>query len=421
MPEPPAIPLTAATLTNAALAFRGYNQTNLGRTPELVAAPAYREIVQSRLAEASRLCESAAGRRVDLFGLVQNAEEPGVDRYAESIALVFAAELAQLDLLREVHGVEPRDARMAFGYSLGELTALVSSGLFPLDDVMRVPLALADDCASLAAGVTMAIVFSRKAPLSEELVKRACEEVTVERRGAIAISAVLSPNTLLVIGAGDTVERLKERLADTKGPRPMIRTHDGLWPPLHTPLVCEKHIPDRATLYIRETARLNNGPRPPVWSMVTGRREYEADSGRDVLRRWVDSPQRLWDVVEATLSSDVRTIVHVGPEPNVIPATFQRLADNVVQQTLAWSLNGMGLRAVQRMAGSTWLAPLLPRRGCLLRAPMVKHIVLEDWLLANAPGAPVVVRGHSLAAPGGSAAPSSVDAGESASEAIGSR
>lgn len=375
----------AKWLPSTALAMRGFGQTNLGRTPELLAVPAYREIVQRRLLEAGRLCTQATGKPVDLVARVEGRLEPDNDAFAEAIALVFAAELAQLDLLREIHGMDPCAARMAFGYSLGELTAIVVSGLYPLEAVMRAPLELAADCAAMAADVTMGIVFSRRTTIDEAMINRLCEEVTVDGRGAVAVSAIISPNTLLVLGEGDTIERLGKRLEQLDGLPILVRTKEGIWPPLHTPLVRKKHIPDRAAVMIRETPRLSETPRPPIWSLVTGQREYEKDSGRETLRRWVDSPQRLWDVVRAVLVEDIRTVIHVGPEPNVIPATFQRLAENVVRQTLAWSLSGVRLRTVQQMTRSTWLTPLLPRNGSLLRAPRVRHVVLEDWLLENVP------------------------------------
>lgn len=378
-------PTLATRLPTTALAFRGYNQTNLGRTPELLAVPAYRETVERRLAEAGALCEGATGRRVDLVARVTDRIEAGVDAYAEAIALVFAAELAQLDLLRDVHGVDPQKAGRAFGYSLGELTAVAAAGLYPLEAVMRIPLSLAADCAALAPKVTMGVVFSRKTALSEAALQRVCEEITAEGRGAVAISAILAPNTVLVIGEQDTLDRVRQYCEAWEGPPVLVRRNDGVWPPLHTPLVSERHVPDQATLLIRDVPRLSETPRPPIWSLVTGRREYEADSGRGVLRRWIDSPQRLWDVVQATLASDIKTVLHVGPAPNVIPATFQRLAENVVKQTLQWSLSAVGKRTVQRMAGSAWMAPLLPKSGFLLRAPMIQQIVLEDWLLENAP------------------------------------
>lgn len=380
------IALTEARIATSALAFRGYNQTNLGRTPELLAKPAYREIVKRRLLEAGDLCGQATGRSIDLIARVENEDEPDLDHYAEAIAIVFAAEMAQLDLLREVHGIDPCGAKMAYGYSLGELTAVAASGLYPLEVVMRPPLELAADCASMATDCTMAVLFSRSESLSEARIHRLCEEITARGRGALAVSAVLSPNTLLVLGEGETVAQLRAECKTLDGPAIHLRTNDGQWPPLHTPLVRRLHIPDRAALMIREAPRLRETARPPIWSLVTGKREYEDDSGRETLRRWIDSPQRLWDVVEATLAADVRTVLHVGPQPNVIPATFKRLADNVVKQTLDWSLTGVGMRTVQQMAQSSWLTPLLPRSGCLLRAPRVEHVMLEDWLLDNAPG-----------------------------------
>lgn len=370
--------------TGFALAFRGYNQTNLGRTPELLAHPAYRPYVAARLEEASTLCSEVSGRSVDLAALVSDRVEPRLDRYAEAIALVFAAELAQLDLLRELHGVEPTDAKLAIGYSLGELVAVAAAGLFPLESVMRPPLAMAADCAELAADATMAVVFSRRAALDERIVHAACEEVTCRGAGEVAVSAVLSPNTLLVIGQGRTIEALTERLGGVLPEGFAVRRNDGRWPPLHTPLVRRRSIADRAWQVISATPRLSERPRMPICSLVTGKPSYDGGSARETLRNWTDHPQRLWDGVVATLASEARTVVHVGPAPNVIPATFRRLADNVVRQTLAWSLSGVSLRTVQ-LAGQTWLAPLLPTEGRLLRAPMVEQVVLEDWLLANAP------------------------------------
>ena len=371
-------------LADAALAYRGYDQVNLGRTPELLAAPAYAATVRQRLEEASALCAEAIGRRVDLVARVAERRVPGPDAYAEAVALVFAAEMAQVDLLQQVHGVDTANAALAFGYSLGELTALAAGGLYDLAEVMRPPLGLAEDCAALAQGATLAIVFSRQRMLDEGAIHALCEDVTCDGRGAIAVSAVLSPNTLLAIGQGDTVRELRRRLRDAGAEHAHVRAHDGVWPPLHTPLVRERNVPDRASLMIRAARRHALSPKPPIWSLVTGKREYERDSGREVLRRWVDSPQRLWDVVEAVLASDVRTVVHVGPAPNVIPATFHRLAENVTRQTLAWSLSGVGMRTIQ-VATRSWRAPLLPRRGMLLRAPMLRHVVLEDWLLEHAP------------------------------------
>jgi [acyl-carrier-protein] S-malonyltransferase len=79
-------------------------------------------------------------------------------------------------------------------------------------------------------------------------------------------------------------------------------------------------------------------------------------------------------------------VIHVGPAPNLIPATFQRLRDHVLVQLNRNSLNSLGLRAMARAVRRPWLTALLPSRSALLRAPLIEHIILEDWLLANAPG-----------------------------------
>ena len=109
-------------IANTAFAFRGYNVTNLSRTPELLAHPAYGPTVRRYLQRASEQCAEITGRPVDLVGRVERREEPDLDHYAEAIALMMAVDLAQVQLLEEFHGVAYREAKMAFGYSLGELT-----------------------------------------------------------------------------------------------------------------------------------------------------------------------------------------------------------------------------------------------------------------------------------------------------------
>lgn len=373
----------AVRLPATAFAFRGYNITNLGRTPELLKVTAYRPILESHLQDASELCSELIGKKVDLIQSVVDRRETSLDNYAEAVALIFSVELAQIDLLREWHGIDIADSRLAFGYSLGELVAVVVAGIAEAKEVLSVPLSLATDCAALAHEVTMGIVFSRGTAIEEADIHRYCEEITAEGKGTLAVSAVLSPNTMLVLGQEVTLERLKQRLAEF---RILVRRNDSFWPPLHTSIVSQRNVSDRAVVMLEKIQLLADVPTPPIVSLVTGEKAYGDGQTRTVLRNWVNHPQRLWDGVCGVLESDVRTIIHVGPEPNVIPATFQRLAENVMQQTGKRSLSGLGLRAVQHMVKRPWLASLLPRQSSLLRAPGIRHVLLEDWLLANAPG-----------------------------------
>jgi [acyl-carrier-protein] S-malonyltransferase len=73
----------------------------------------------------------------------------------------------------------------------------------------------------------------------------------------------------------------------------------------------------------------------------------------------------------------VDTVIHVGPQPSITLATFKRLADNVEAQVK----QHLGMRALSGFANRPWLKSLLPARTALLRAPLIQHVVLEDWLL----------------------------------------
>lgn len=381
----PAADLTAVQLGPGvpfALAFRGYNQTNLGRTPELLGHDAYRPIVEHWLRWADTLCERHANMRTDLVGRVERREDPPPDRYAEAVALVFATEMAQIDLARQVHGVDIADARLAIGYSLGELVALAAGGFVSPEAVLSVPLSLAADCAALSADTKLFVAFSRSKVLPFESLRSACQQLSSGERG-VALSAVLSPNTALLIGHDDLVARLPKVFPELRGIK--VHPHDGVWPPLHTPLVRRAGVCDRAQQMIQSTTISASGPTPPIFSLVTGRMEYADGLPRQVLAQWTDHPQLLWNGVTAILASDVRRVVHIGPEPNVIPATFARLAANVQQQIGAPTARGLGLRTFQSLVDGRWLASILPLNANLLRAPMIEHVVLEDWLLAHAP------------------------------------
>jgi [acyl-carrier-protein] S-malonyltransferase len=379
----PSPPLHEA-IAGAALAFRGYNITNLGHTPDLLAVSAYRPTLVDELTRFSAICAEVIRAPVDLLKNVEDRREYGLDQYAQAVALVAAVEAAHLRLLREQHRIDFTQARLAFGFSLGEMSAVCCGGAFAAEELVRVPLAMAHDCATLAHDATLAVLFSRDKTIAEEQIRRVCLGVTGSGRGTIGISAVLSPNTYLLVGQGDSVIRFKSAMADAL-PGAHLRLNDHRWPPLHTPIVRQRHVPDRAAVLLESVPCRPFPVRPAVVSLVTGKRSYDELTARELLRQWVDHPQRLWDVVCETLSADVKTVVHIGPEPNVIPATFSRLGENVRQQTDDRTWRGYGRRAMTGVARHPWLGSLLPARAALLRAPFVEQVILEKWLLDHAP------------------------------------
>jgi [acyl-carrier-protein] S-malonyltransferase len=370
------------TIPTTAFAFRGYDIANLGRTPELLDHPAYGPTVEAALREGSDVCRAATGRTTDLVGRVRRREETrGLDTYAEDVALVVSVSIAQVRLLEERFAAPLRRAKLAFGYSLGELSALIAAGVYGLADLLRVPLTLAGDAVALAGDVTMGVLFSRGAALDLAAVRHLCLEINQQGAGVIGVSSHLSPNCVLLLGQGGTVDRFAAGMRSRLAGPVALRKNPHRWPPLHTPITWQRAIPNRAAVLLQTAPGGLTAPPVPVLSGVTGRADYAADNSRDLLHQWIDHPQRLWDQVAGTLAAGARTVVHVGPAPNLIPATFRRLAEDVRGQLDGRSPGSLGRRVVSRLARRPWLAQLLPAGAALLRAPAVEHINLEDWLL----------------------------------------
>jgi [acyl-carrier-protein] S-malonyltransferase len=374
--------------SSTAFAFRGYNTTNLGRSAELLAHPAYGPIVERWLGESSAVCADVVGRPIDLAARVRRGEETTLATYDEAISLNVAMDLAQIELLETFFGFRFKSVRLCYGYSLGELAAVIASGVFQMQHALRVPLEMAADCVALADGVTMGVLFSRGPLLDHDKVTRLCLEVNAEGKGVIGVSSILAPNAILLLGQYGTLDRFATRMHETFPDRVYLRRNSGQWPPIHTPIVWERNIPNRVARILHTLPGGMTRPLPQVFSLVTGKASYTELNARDLLTRWLDHPQRLWDAVYETLASGVETVVHVGPSPNLIPATFKRLHDNVESQLAGNSFNSLTLRAVSTMVRRPWLQAILPSRSALLRATMVEHVILEDWLLEQSPEAP---------------------------------
>ena len=368
-------------LATGAFAVRGYNITNLGRSGELLAHRIFGPLVERHLREAGAVCGDVIGRPVDLVKMVREKQDPALDRFAEAVSLVMAMEIAQLKVLEEFFDVRYADAKLAFGYSLGEISALIAGGVFELQHALRIPLTFAKDCAELGNAATLGVLFSRGPALDVEAVQWLCVRINGEGRGVIGISAYLSPNSLLLIGQKQTVDRFLELMYDLLPKQVHLRKNEHRWPPLHTPIVWERHVPDRAAALMHTLPGGLRKPTPDVLSLVTGKVSYNDQNCREVLRKWTDHPQRLWDAMYETLAQGIETVIHVGPDPNLFPATFRRVSDNIKAQVATKSWSGFGLRAVSQAVRRPWLAKLLPSRSALLRAPFVEHIILEDWLL----------------------------------------
>lgn len=368
----------AKGLGKSAFAFRGYNVTNLGRTPELLQHPQYGPIVKRHLRTASEICTNVMNTSVDLVERVRLEKEPGLKEYHESIALIVAVEMAQIDILKTFFNISLVNANMMYGFSLGELSALTAGGVLTVADTLKIPLMMSKDAADLADNVTLCILFSRSGKrIPRKSVHRLCEEINAEGDGVIGVSTYLAPNSMLLIGQNDTVDRLKDRKAEITTERISVRINESQWPPLHTPIVWQRNITNRAQFLMHTIQSGFTTPSTPLFSLATGDFSYDGDTTREVIAQWIDKPQQLWEAIDATLARGVETVIHVGPQPNIIPATFGRLAANVALLTQ----QRLPMQTLSRLVQYGWLAAVLPKRTNLLRAPSIVHVNLEDWLL----------------------------------------
>ncbi len=371
-----------------AIGFRGYNITNMGKTHELLQHPLLKDRLRERLDQASCICGEVLELKIDWYDLIQKQTPSSLMTYAEELAMIVAVELAHWDALLELLGPAGKSKiRLVHGYSLGEVTAMIVGGLLTYEEALRPILSLAQDAAAIAPNITLGILFSRGPSVNTELIRELCEEITCRGDGVIAISTYLSPNTVLLMGEGPTINHFKELMPEHFPRSVHLRKNDHYWPPLHTPIVLQKFLRDRAAVILQTTPCRTVLPEFPILSCVTGDIAYNGYNTRTLMTDWVDHPQLLWDCVDAMMKSGINQVFHLGPEPNILPATLTRLAENVQMQLKQPSWYSYGLRTISRLARDrSWLVNLLSRDAALLRAPHVQQIIFEDWLQQHPEG-----------------------------------
>ena len=370
-------------INSAAIAFRGYDTSNLGRGAEFLEHPVYQPVVRTILDRASLVCGDVLKKPVDLAARMQAREASTLETFVEDTATIVALELAQIRILEEVFDISVCEAVLSFGHSIGELSALVVGGVFEMEQLLPIPLALAHDCAGLTADTTLGILSSPSAILEAEQVERLCSLISSRGHGLVGPSTYLSPYQALLLGQADTLDLLESEMRQHLPKAISLRRRPNNWPPLHTRLVWERSVPNRAAVALYHTGGGHTKPKPTVVSCTTGKANYDEWNSREILTEWTDHPQRLWEVMEHTLASGADLVVHVGPEPKLIPMAFDRLSGKIMKQLKTKHLDSLGRRVLPSISRSHWLARKLPLNAVLFRAPFVNHLILEDWLLAQ--------------------------------------
>src|SRR5690606_21170326 len=125
-----------------------------------------------------------------------------------------AMELAHLRLLEQFFGIDYGEVRLAYGYSLGEISAVIAGGVMEMQHALRVPLAMAEDCVDLAHDVTLGVLFSRGPALDFDSVQRLCLRINTAGKGVIGVSSILAPNSVLLVGQAGTVDHFGELMPE---------------------------------------------------------------------------------------------------------------------------------------------------------------------------------------------------------------
>ncbi len=370
-------------IASAGFAFRGYDSTNNGRGAEFVIHPVYGTIVNPVLESASGLCATILNRPVDLAGRLLAHAPSTLDTFVEDIAMIVGLEIAQVRILEQIFDVPVHQARLSFGHSIGELAALVLGGVYEMEQLLPVPLALAQDCAELTHNTTIGILSSAGDPLDVTRVERLCRGISARGHGLIGPSTYLSPDHILLIGQEGTLDEFEHEMRERLSPAVTLRRRPNHWPPLHTPLVWERNVPNRTAMAMHHIKGGDQKPTPTILSCSTGVANYDEWNSRMILADWTDHPQRIWEVMEHTLQSGVELVIHAGPEPKLIPSTFERLGARVMKQLRRSHLERLGSSVIPSMGRQEWIMRSLPGSAALLRAPYLKHMILEDWLLAQ--------------------------------------
>jgi len=320
---------------------------------------------------------------VDLAARILARASSSLVTFVEDVASIVAMEVAQYRLLEEVFDIPVRQARLTFGHSIGELSSLLLGGVYEMEQLLPVPLALAQDCAEITANTTIGVLSVTGRAMSIEKVRRLCIRISSRGHGLIGPSTFLSPYQVILLGQGDTLDLLEREMSSHLEGSATLKRRPNRWPPLHTPLVWERNVPNRTAVALYHIAGGERKPTPPVVSSTTGVANYDEFNSRAILADWTDHPQRLWEVMRHTLTSGVELVVHVGPEPRLFLTGFERLSDRILKQMRRRHLGRLGHSLFPSISRNPWLNRSLPAKAALLRAPFVDHLLLEDWLLAQ--------------------------------------
>jgi [acyl-carrier-protein] S-malonyltransferase len=203
------------------------------------------------------------------------------------------------------------------GHSLGEYSALVSAGAFPLSEAVRAVRArgrFMQEAVPEGVGAMAAVLG-----LDAAAVARLCAEVAGS--DVLAPANFNSPEQTVIAGHARAVERAVPRLKEAGAKRVLLL-------PVSAPFHCALMAPVVPRLRpVLEAARLGE-LRIPVVSNVEARPNTERTRVVQLLLEQVTAPVRWVECIEAMVAAGVRRMVELGPG-RVLTGLVRRISREV--------------------------------------------------------------------------------------------
>lgn len=230
-----------------------------------------------------------------LVELLFSGDDPqAIHQTAFTQPALFALEYA-LARLWQSWGVEPD---YLVGHSVGEYVAACVSGVFSLEDGLRLIAERGRLMQALPSGGLMAAVFA--------------EEVRViaaigEYSDRVSLAALNGPREVVISGPADHVQKVLDRLQSEGIPFQRLEVSHAFHSQLMEPMLPEF---ERAVQQI-DLAQ----PRVPLVSNLSGRLANGEMTSADYWRRQIRQPVRFAESVASLASSGVEVLLEIGPKP----------------------------------------------------------------------------------------------------------